>query len=168
MTLRAKLETKPETLLDLARASRSRYFEGLDLIRVGKPWAGIYLAGYAVEMILKNAYFLCKGVSFFDPVKPELDGTKAAAVQVLKVARREEGFHSILFWADMLVAERRRKGRPLASSLEIDLLNQAHNMYDHWWVFMRYRREEPEPIEVKTFVESVSWFMSKRSELWRR
>lgn len=75
MTIRARLEARPETLLDLARSSISRFHEGLNLIRRGDSWIGIYLTGYSAEMILKNAFFICRGASFMDPVRPELDAT---------------------------------------------------------------------------------------------
>lgn len=167
MTIRARLEARPETLLDLARSSISRFHEGLNLIRRGDSWIGIYLTGYSAEMILKNAFFICRGASFMDPVRPELDATTLTA-KVLRVQWKSEAFHSVLFWSELLILGKRRQGCPLEPHVQTELLMHAETLYNHWWVPMRYRRMVPEPGEVRRLVESAAWFMAKRELLWRR
>ncbi len=167
MSLRLRLETHPETILDLARASRARYEEGLSLIAQGKRWTGIYIAGYAVEMILKIAYFLAKGAIFTDHVKPELDATRVAA-RLLGIQHSPEGFHSVLFWTDLLLAECEHKGRSLPASLKSELHIQTDLLYDYWWIGMRYRPYQGTREEARILVDSVGWFMCNRAQLWRQ
>ena len=55
MSLRIRLEAAPETVQDFELASEQKYWEGIELMTAGHRAAGIYLAGYAVEMWLKAA-----------------------------------------------------------------------------------------------------------------
>lgn len=166
MSLRYRLESHPETILDLARASRARYEEGLSFISQGKPWIGIYIAGYSAEMILKIAYFLAKGAQWSSPVKPELDSTLREA-RFLGVLYPPQGFHNTLFWMDLLIAKLNHQGHRLTGDFESDLRTRTDILYDIWCISMRYRREEPMEEEVNAFIWALSWLMDKRFDLWR-
>ena len=46
--LRQTLENRPETVRELELAAEGKYWEGLELMALGRRGAGIYLMGYVV------------------------------------------------------------------------------------------------------------------------
>lgn len=55
--LRRQIQANPETVAEFDLAAEQRYWDGCQLITLGRGLAGIYLLGYAAEMILKHACF---------------------------------------------------------------------------------------------------------------
>ncbi|HWL94516.1 MAG TPA: hypothetical protein VNT79_13405 [Phycisphaerae bacterium] len=65
MPLRYRILSTPETVQDLVLASDQKYWEGIELLLAGRRGAGIYLLGFAAEMILKAAVFRIDGARPF-------------------------------------------------------------------------------------------------------
>jgi hypothetical protein len=164
MPLRARLQPE-ETLQDFELAWPQRYFEGLELMIQGDTAAGIYLMGYAAEMLLKRAYFLLTGAAPTDLVGPRLGPARARAA-ALGVAVGHESYHSLLFWGLLLIEERRALGQPLPVDLEVGLLACTGRLYQNSWVELRYRPDSADPAEAEEVREAVDWLREAADRLW--
>lgn len=164
MSIRELLLATPETIQEFSGAAEQRYFDGLELLVAGRTGSGIYLMGYCAEMILKYAYFRFRGIGVGEPIS-------------LPVARRrgrelipdqsDEHYHSLLFWKDLLIAERRWCERPMRREMEAGLHDRVRNLYQHWWVEMRYRIDRTEAAWGHGVYEDVSWLRKNQAFLWR-
>jgi hypothetical protein len=155
-----------ETIQDYTLAVPQRYLEGLQLMVEGYPGAGIYLMGYAAEMLLKLAYFLYTGAGPADAVGPRLGPARHQA-RALGIQVLDEGYHSPRFWARLLLEQRRNDGLPLNNELEARLLNCADSLYSNWWVQMRYQPDVAREDEVAVFHQEVDWLQGNLESLWR-
>ena len=72
MPFRHRIENRLETVQDFERASAEKLREGAVLLSAGALGGGIYLLGYAAEMVLKNACFLFDGAGRVDQVKSRM------------------------------------------------------------------------------------------------
>lgn len=78
--------------------------------------------------------------------------------------------HDLLFLALSLEDERRRVGKPslgTVSSVLSQLFNVSVGMiYDHWFVEMRYRRQDATASEALRMFQSVEWLRDNYLFLW--
>lgn len=170
MAIRYRIQQSPQTVQDCELAAEDRYYEGLELIAAGRFSGGIYLLGYVAEMILKHAYFRFREKRPADLVKPLLGPAKNQARNSSLALLRNvshELYHSLAFWARLLVAVRQQKGFPLAPDLRNTLLQRSRRMYRNWSVDLRYKRDHPTEREVQTFLDDVSWLRANHVALWR-
>lgn len=156
MTLRSRLSRHPETIQEFRLAAETRYLDGLELMMAGRQGAGIYVMGYAAEMLLKNAYFLFTGAGPRDFVRPRLVPALRAA-QVLIPSVGHEGYHSLSFWALLLLESRRWQRRPFRDGIEGPFLQRTRRLYQNWWVEMRYRSDPPGSLDARSVYDDVSW-----------
>lgn len=104
------------TIQEFRAAATLRYKEARRLIVAGDRLAGIYLAGYAVEMLLKAAYFRLKGRGPVDPI------TMADLNDARKHAIKDRGLnwpgnlHDLTRWRALLIEERKHLGNPYAAA----------------------------------------------------
>lgn len=170
MSLRSRLENTPETVQEFGLAAVEKYSEGQRLI-TGNPGAGIYLLGYAAEMLLKNAYFRFTGASLSDEVGPRLGPAKTAGRDRhgdgLIPNNEHEAHHSLRFWAMLLQAKRAEQGQ---SWVDIDFTLEfercTERLYNNWWVEMRYRRDLATPNEALQVLSDVGWLRAHFMDLW--
>lgn len=166
MTLRVRLSQHPETIQEFRIAAETRYLDGLELMVAGRPAAGIYMMGYAAEMLLKNAYFLFTGAGPRDLVRPRLVPALRAA-QALIPSVVHEAYHSLSFWALLLLEARRWQRRPFRDGLEAPFRQRTRRLYQNWWVEMRYRRDLAGSRHVRCIYDDVSWLRANYDLLWR-
>jgi hypothetical protein len=75
-----------------------------------------------------------------------------------------EHFHSVLFWALLLAADRRRLGKP--ARIATETVNRANRVHDLWAVSMRYRSGVVDRDGATQVLGEVSWMHSNRLRLW--
>jgi hypothetical protein len=148
-----------------------KYAEGQRLIATGDFSAGIYLLGYAAEMLLKNAYFRFTGASLLDEVEPRLSPAKTAGRDKngngLIPNISCESYHSLRFWAMLLQAKRIQQGRPWPDSrFTLEFERCTESLHNNWWVEMRYRRSVAKPEESLQILSDVGWLRTHQTVLW--
>lgn len=166
MPLRFRVKSNPETVQDFALASDEKYWEGISLLVSGRRSAGIYLLGYAAEMILKNACFLTEGARPFDYVGARLAPIRSWARKNLPGVP-DESYHSLWFWGRVLRKKRMLLGRPLSRRLDSSLAQRTHRLYGLWIVDMRYKPDEALEREAESVHEDVTWLRDRRLQLVR-
>jgi hypothetical protein len=167
MGLRARLNVlKPETVQEFELAIEERYFESLEFLTGGYFQSGIYILGYAAEMILKNAFFRFDGARLGEPIGPRLGPARRLGRDLLE-GIQDESYHSIRFWAALLQERRIRVSRPLPDDLGVELARRTNRLYATWWVEMRYRSSIADEKEANHAFEDVSWLFEHYQELWR-
>jgi hypothetical protein len=164
MPLRYRIQSDPETIQDLELASEEKYWEGVELLAAGRRGGGIYLLGYAAEMILKNACFVFDGARPADPVS--LGPVGSFGNRYLPTIGRES-YHSLWFWLHVLLAKRHRKGRSLAHQLDAPLVQRTRRIYGIWTVEMRYQPDRSMESEGRCVYDDVTWIRDHRHELMR-
>jgi len=167
MALRSRLEAIAETINDLVLAAEEKYWESREMMTAGRPGAGIYLTGYAAEMLLKTAVFRVDGASLGDPVRPRLRPARRTG-SIAFPSVRDEGYHSLLFWCHLLLYWRRR--RPVVAwdpAFRNDFLRRVRRLYSMWWVEMRYRPDQTWPAEAEDVLDLASWVRANYPRLWR-
>lgn len=165
VSLRSQLSGSHETVQDLVLAAEERYWEGLELMVHQRSHAGVYLMGYAAEMLLKTACFLFDGAKPAEPAQPRLVPTKKLGEANFPDVPHES-FHSLAFWAAALEYKRSVAGRPLAPPVLAALRSATLGLYDTWWVEMRYRPSGATIVDCLQLVDSVSWIRAHHTALW--
>lgn len=169
MALRSRLSALPETVQEFDLAATEKYLEGQRLIVAGDAGAGIYLLGYAAEMLLKNAYFRFTGASLADEVGLRLAPARAAGrgSNGLIPSISDESYHSLRFWAMLLQAMRSQQGRSwMDMEFTLEFERCSERLYNNWWVEMRYRRNLAVPKEALQVLSDVSWLRTHQTTLW--
>ena len=77
----------------------------------------------------------------------------------------DEFYHSILFWTELLRAERRAVSRPLPSVTEMYLAVFCRVVYLNWYVEMRYHPNRATRADAEEMSEAVGWLFDNRVEL---
>jgi hypothetical protein len=157
--------TQLETVQDLVLAAEDRYWEGLELMVREQPYAGIYLMGYAAEMLLKTACFFFNGARPAEPAQGRLAPMRRLGRQHFPGAP-DENFHSLVFWAEALAFTRNQAGRPLAAALLAPLRGSTARIAAEWWVEMRYRPTQAAAMCAIDVYNDVSWIRLNHHALW--
>ena len=167
MSLRARLEDIQETVQELEDASEARYRESILLLdSEATRTAGVYLLGYSAEMLLKTAYFRFVGAASSDAVADLLGAAKAAS-KALQLGVDSENYHSVIFWAQLLVVSRHQEKRKLTQRMEKELLTRTEVLYRNWWIEMRYHALNATEQEARALREEVQWLRKHHKTLWR-
>jgi len=162
--LRHRILSNPETVQDLELAVDDKYWEGIQLLVAGRRGAGVYLLGYAVEMILKNACFLADGARPADLVGPRLAPIRSSARRALP-GIPHESYHSLWFWLHVLRTKRASLGRPLPGDVDARLVQRVRRIYGIWIVDMRYKPDQALPREAESVYDDVTWIRDRRAQL---
>lgn len=164
MPLRHRIKSAPETVQDLALAGDEKYWEGIELLAAGRPGAGIYLLGYSVEMLLKNACFLTDGARPHELVGPRLGPVRSwARSQMPSVP--DESYHSLWFWVQVLRKKRALLGRQLPAQIDAPLVQRVHRLYGIWIVEMRYKPDQALVREAESVYDDVTWIRDRQARL---
>ena len=164
MPLRHRIESHPETVQDLELACGEKLWEGLELLLAGHRGAGIYLLGYAAEMVLKNACFRIDRARPTDDVNSRLRPIREWARQH-GIRIDPEKYHSLLFWCHVLRAKRRWARRPLSAGIDQPLVQWARRIYGIWKVDMRYQPDQALQSEAESVYNDVTWIYDHRLQL---
>lgn len=157
-----------ELVQDLEIAASEKYLAGLELMIAGHGAAGIYLMGFAAEMVVKHAYFRFIGSRPQEVVKALLKpainwfGSQVPLAQQVS----HESYHSLKFWAVLLQSRRRAAGRPLGPTLDSTFLRCMLRLHENWWVEMRYRPDQATQQEVQEVYNDITWLVNHATHLW--
>lgn len=161
--LRYRIKSSPETAQDLAIASDEKYWEGIELLISGRRGAGVYLLGYSVEMMLKNACFMTDGARPSDLVGPRLGPIRSWAKSKLPTIPHES-YHSLWFWVQVLRKKRASLGRQLSEQVDATLSQRIHRIHGIWVVGMRYKPDQALQREAESVYNDVTWIRDRRSQ----
>ena len=165
MSSRDYIESHPETVQDLELASADRLWEGLELLMAGRTGGGVYLLGYVVEMVLKNACFMLDGAHPADPVYPRLRPIRNFGNHHFP-AIDSENYHSLVFWYHALLCKRNLAGRPLSAQMSRQLGRRITRVYSTWTVAMRYYPDGVvPPTDSNAIYNDVIWIYDRRLQL---
>lgn len=159
-----------DTIEEMEFAWQDRYWDSLTCALEERGFAAGYLMGYAIEMLLKSAYFRFQGVAADDDLRPHLRrerGHPHFAPKASTRKNRASGLHDIAAWADHLIAERARAGRALDALLAGRLLYEMGWVADNWSELLRYRRSIPVGEEIDRLLAVADWLTANHPVLWR-
>jgi hypothetical protein len=164
LAAKLQLDVFADSLQTLDLAAEQRYQEGINLI-TSFPYGAIYLLGYCVEIWLKNSVFLCDGARFSDSTQQHLYAARRLGNRLRGKRPKfpdDDHYHSILFWAKILVYKLENKGHrngAPASKKEInEIIQRAEELSNCWHPSMRYRWVEIQASEWQSFQAHVDWF----------
>jgi hypothetical protein len=155
------------TIAEFERSAAEKYEAGFELLTLGHTGSGIYLLGYAAEMLLKAAYFRFIGLSENDVVSASRRQEARIDAQTLGITVSDEGFHSIEFWSLLLRLRRHADGRLFPSGFENELIAHASTLHLNWHFAMRYLPGTAYTVDNESMFESTSWFIANSLDLWR-
>ncbi len=168
MPLRQRIAGQPETIQELELAAQERYLEALELLASGYPDGAVNLLGYVAEMLLKEVYSLSTGARPGDLVGPRLGPARTAGQNLPRLRGvKHEHYHSLRFWALLIVETRRTCSRRLPADTEARLHQRTRRLYQNWSIEMRYRRGLVTHREAQSVLEDVTWLLDNHVALWR-
>ena len=167
MSFRERLEAEPETVQEIEAAAELRYEEAILFLKnEATRTIGVYVMGYAAEMLLKTAYFRFRDAASYDNVGDLLGAAKLSA-KALEVVAVSENYHSLLFWTQLLLRTRSQDKRKLPKYLETELHLRTERLYQNWWVEMRYHALTATEQEALLIRKDVEWLRKHYESLWR-
>jgi hypothetical protein len=161
-----------DTIKKFEATAELKYQAGLILIDSGEDHTGVEQFGYAAEMLLKSAYFriakqhhgLARSTS---EIRSSHLREAAREGQRLGVPYDPESYHSLLFWATLLVETRRDQHRPLRTNRENDLLARIRQMHQLWMIEHRYQPINYPLQDVLQMRANVTWLHEHYKSLGR-
>ena len=152
-----------ETIHGLDGARDSRHEEAQSLVAAGHEYWGIYTYGYVLELFLKTSYFRRCGLTENDDAAWFRQNARHWA-GVLGI-RRPRNLHDLVFWAELLLAERTFAGEALAVNLANEFMLRVHRVAGHWREDMRYHPSVGSTIEADEVQGSVDWVLAHQPYL---
>jgi hypothetical protein len=151
----------PDTVRKFERAAPQRLEEAATLVAGEHRLVAIYLYGYAIEMLLKAAYFkqILRHAS-----TTEIDRETRMRVEA---RARQSGFmsrepHDFAGWARLLVTDRRDlKNDEYEKRFGQQIVDKATLAYGKWRPEMRYRVTDASEDDVKAIRSVAEWFLQK-------
>ena len=159
----------PETVGDMLQASQARFEEGLVLIDAGHLDGGIYLLGYAAEMILKVAF--CRMDTTVRPtvtVRSSFPDAVQCWRALFATPPRNGYEHNLIFWEAVLPQGRADQHKPPLGIVVAYTLSQCIKVVsDNWDVKMRYQPRMATGAEADEVRLAVVWLHDNQTSLWR-
>ncbi len=160
---------RQETVGDMLLAANARYDEGLSLLDAGYRDGGIYLLGYAAEMILKTSF--CRVDATVPPyitVRSRFGIAERHWRQNVISSPLPPGYeHSLRFWEFVLPLERRARHKPaLGIIVSQTLAGCVGTVADNWDVKMRYQSSIATAREADSVRDAVGWLRDNQRALW--
>ncbi len=166
MALIARI-SQSHSIRDFRKAARLRFHEARRAVEAGDLLIGIYLAGYAAEMILKATYFQIAGWKPTDAITLQDLQTAKADAMTLGIAWKGRNLHDVTQWAELLIQKRKVQGTPYSKELASSLVGQVARLYSNWRETLRYHGNRPRVAEVVVTLEAVEWLLINASRLAR-
>ncbi|MEW6249891.1 MAG: hypothetical protein AB1716_04535 [Planctomycetota bacterium] len=151
---------------ELETAADLRFYDGLSLATsdVARRTAAVYLLGYVGEVLVKTAYYRCRGVAGVDDVATELHNIPVRA-RVLGL-RWRGNLHNLESLATLLVLERDALGNPLEPGFAAEFQGHVASLGAHWSETLRYKAVSAQEAELFEVFESVEWLIANHGRLW--
>jgi len=168
MPVRSLAQSTPETIQGFEAASEEKYEDGFNLMATASPGNGIYLMGYAAEMLLKAAYFRVIGLAATVPITRQHLRNARAEAAILGVVPDDEQFHNVAFWGEIVIKKRTQQARALSPVLADGLEQSTKRLSQNWYVEMRYRSiQGVSKQDVEDVLDDVIWIKSNHENFWR-
>jgi hypothetical protein len=149
------------TIREFRAAAGLRYKEARRLVLAGDRLAGIYLGGYAAEMLLKAAYFRLAGWATTDPITlTDIGQARQHAISVLGL-HWPTNLHDLLRWRDLLIEERKRQGIPYALAFTRGFSARVRHIYLNWREHLRYWSNRPYSGEANRTLAGLQWLLGQ-------
>jgi hypothetical protein len=144
-------------------AATLRYNEGRRLVLAGDRLAGIYLWGYATEMLLKAAYFRLIRCGPITAIT--MADLQPARTYAIGLGLPFGNLHDLTGWAALLVEEHRSRGSPYPAAFARSLTARVRRVYQNWREHLRYRTNLPYVGEVNQTYQIVTWLFYQYRKL---
>lgn len=160
-----------DSIQKFERTAEGKYQSGLRLLDEDDDHTGVEQCGLAAEMFLKSAYFRVVKSSLrlrtnSALTKENLNYARAEGVW-LAIGYDPESFHSLLFWALLIVRTRQDQGRGLEAGLETVLRQKMREMYRIWMIEHRYQPIAYHSQDVLLMRANVTWLRENHALLWK-
>ena len=152
---------KDHSIREFRRAAFSRIREAKYLALADHRLAAIYFSGYAVEMILKAAYFRVCGRGRNDPISlKEILDVKPNDAKSLSVTWPGNA-HDLVSWANVLVARRKALKTPYKAAFARSLVSRVKRIARCWKEDLRYWSRRPYRGEVQVTFQATEWLIGQ-------
>lgn len=166
MPLLSRLASQ-ETISDMLLASNARYDKGLALLNAGFRDGGIYLLGYAAEMILKTSF--CR----IEPTVRLSIEVRSRFVIAERHWEKATGSlpprsyeHNLRFWDFAILQERSVRRKPVLKAAVSQMLSQCVKVVsENWDVKMRYQSVGATLKEAENVRDAVGWLRGNQITL---
>ncbi|MGI4792345.1 MAG: hypothetical protein ACRYFS_26255 [Janthinobacterium lividum] len=157
-----------ETIDDMLLASNARYDEGLALLHAGYRDGGIYLLGYAAEMILKTSFCRVEPtVRLSIEVRSRFGVAEGHWTRMTGQPPTRDYEHNLRFWEYVLPLERSARRKPALGIMVSQTLSKCVQVVDaNWAVKMRYQTGNATPQEAENVRDAVGWMRNNQRTLW--
>ena len=159
--------SRHDTWPELERAALARYWDGFVLAGASdhRGTGAIYLFGYAIEMLLKTAYYRLRGIAGQTDLEPELRNVRQRAEAL--GFRWRGNYHNLDSWVRLLIEQRRTAGGALDPVTAGQLRRHVSLITSHWSEVLRYKDTAADETDVQEVFDSVEWIRERYSVLWR-
>lgn len=160
-----------DSIDEMEAAREDRYWDSLTCALNDREFAACYLMGYAIEILVKTAFFRFDGIHAGADLRPSL-----------RVARRHprftqptglstiqaHGIHNVRAWGDLLIDARQRAGpaRAMDPILAGKLVYELRWVENNWSETLRYRRSIPAAEEIARLLSIADWLRTHYSAFW--
>jgi hypothetical protein len=162
---RSAILQDPEMLQHLLPAAKERLGDATAVLISGSPTGCVYLAGYVVEMVLKQAVLRTEGLEPQALVQPALAPTRAR-MRLWLGNVDHESYHSMKFWA-LALRETWRYRQGTVPDLISEATKRALALHTGWMVAVRYRSALIQKPDAMEFLSRAGWYQTRALDLWR-
>ena len=155
-----------DTLAEFERAFPDRLRDARRLSDGGRSYWSVYTFGYVVEIVLKAAYCRLNGLLDGDDAWPLVSSARSRAC-FLNIARQARNLHDLVFWCELVIAERAYRGMAPLPTLSLRLADEVRTVAMNWQEYMRYHDAVDASGECECVSLSVSWIVQHYPALWR-
>jgi hypothetical protein len=155
---------RDHTTRDFRLAARQRFEEAKRSAAVGDRLIGVYLCGYAAEMLLKAAYFRFIGKKLTDPINMNDMRLAKGRANTPGIAWGRN-FHDLPSWKELLIEERRIHGSSCSPSFGGSFNVGVANIHANWREDIRYHTNRPRVGEVSSTFQAAAWLMTNYPSL---
>lgn len=157
---------QPNSIREFRAAALQRARDAQTLVAGERRTAGIYLWGYAAEMMLKASYFAVIGFADGQQITiPDLHAARLSATRLGVV--RFANLHDVRGWAELLVATRAAlPGYAYAvPGFGNRVVAAGARVYTFWREALRYHKNVAYEFEVTQVQTASQWLLTNSSVL---
>jgi len=156
-----------DTLDGIERASRCRLEEGSALRGVRRDFWAVYTLGYVVELCLKAAFLRLAGLEPHENADLFVKGKLPSQwARIMGVARSTQNMHDLLFWLELVMAERSFSRKPRDGEFLREFAIRVQQVAVMWQPRMRYQPSIVMGERVRVAEIAARWILDHHEQLW--
>ena len=168
MPIRSQVQALPETVRGFEAAAEEKYEDGFNLMASSSPGNGLYLMGYAAEMLLKSAYFRLIGLGETVPITRQHLQQARSEAKSAGVVTVDEQFHNVEFWGELIIKIRLGQSRGFSETFAASLKHHTKRLAQNWFVDLRYQSLQGiSKQDLEDALDDVIWIKSNHEKFWR-